>query len=55
MFNKFLMSELDKLQDQTDQQAGKHIEIPLTVAILSQLIYNADAAMNLSRRDNEKC
>lgn len=37
-----LRSELDKLQDKEDEKAKKHIEIPITVAILAELLYRAE-------------
>lgn len=37
----FLMSEMDKMQDAEDEKNGKHIPIPLTVAILAELIHKA--------------
>lgn len=37
-----LRSALDKLQDTEDQKSGKHIEIPLTVAMLAELLYKVE-------------
>lgn len=37
-----LRAELDKLQDIEDNKAGKHVEIPLTVAMLAELLYKVE-------------
>lgn len=48
---RFLMAEMDKMQDAEDQKQGKHIPIVLTVAIFAELIHRADIA--LQRRQTE--
>ena len=54
MFNLQFRSELDKLQDVEDKKAGKHVEIPLTVAILSGLMRRVELAMNNRRKGLEE-
>jgi len=37
-----LRAELDRLQDTEDAKAGKHVNIPCTVALLAELMYKAE-------------
>jgi selenophosphate synthetase-related protein len=37
-----LRAELDRLQDTEDEKAGKHVNIPCTVALLAELMYKAE-------------
>lgn len=37
-----VMAVLDKMQDDEDQKAGKHIPIQLTVAIMAEAIHRSD-------------
>jgi hypothetical protein len=54
MFNLQFRSELDALQDRTDKQAGKHIEIPLTVSILAEILRRVELSMNNRKQGLEE-
>jgi hypothetical protein len=41
---RYLMAEMDKMQDMADHMSGKHIPIPLTVALMAELIRKAEIA-----------
>ena len=42
---RLLMAEMDKMQDAEDARHGKHVPIPLTVAIFAELIHRSEIAM----------
>lgn len=46
-----VMAILDKMQDDADKKAGKHIPIPLTVAIMAEAIHRSEIFMQ--RRTHE--
>lgn len=45
-----LRAELDQLQDTEDARENKHVEIPLTVSVFSELMYRAE--IKAQRRKN---
>lgn len=51
MDNKFLMAECDRIQDVTDTAAGKHVAIPLTVAMLGEILHRAEVAKQKVRAE----
>jgi hypothetical protein len=50
---RLLMSEMDKMQDIQDRRNGKHITIPLTVAIMAELIYRSEVKIQEKKGDCE--
>lgn len=42
---------LDRMQDDADIRAGKHVPIPLTIAIMAEAIYQAEIISNKIEKD----
>lgn len=47
-----IRAELDALQDREDERAGKHVPIVITVAILSEIIYQAHVKAQKRRQSD---